>query len=602
MVVVAVLTGATSATMPTTSAADVGGHAPRSVGRQVDAPGAPVTAAVASGQAVSAFAQATDGQLWWRQLTSAGWWAWQAFDGGVAGTPSVVSTSSGVHVFVRGRDGALYWQHFDGTRWSGWQSLGGALTTDPVAATDGTEIVVFARGTDGHVYWRRFSDGWSDWIGGGGQLASRVAAVSSGPSQFDVFVRGLDDGVWWQRVTAGSGGAWLPLGGRTVDDPAAAADSTGVSVAVRGGDNALYRQRFDGSWHGWENLGGGAQSAPSALGVGTAVDVFVQGLDSRPYVRQLASGGNTDWIPLGGIVSAPLSATFDSSGLTLFARGADAQLYVKTFVFGWSDWAPAGGVPLASPPVALSSAAISAAPAAPAAGFGFDTCQAPSTTAMGVWRGFSPFTSVGIYIGGVNRACRNSVLDTAGWVQTVAAQGWRLIPIYVGLQAPCISFGSAQFNRDFLGALTQGIQAADDAANRALGAGLSPGVPIYFDMEGYDSSDTECVGAVQTFISGWVSQLHARGFRAAMYSSLCSGIRDEAAVYDDPRLPRLDAVWIAAWNNIPNLDGFGPPCALSDSVWPYHQRIHQYQGGHDESYGGVTITIDRDAVDGPLAP
>ena len=69
-----------------------------------------------------------------------------------------------------------------------------------------------------------------------------------------------------------------------------------------------------------------------------------------------------------------------------------------------------------------------------------------------------------------------------------------------------------------------------------------------------------------------------------MYSSLCSGIRDMAAVYNDPAYPRLDAIWIAAWNSVPNIFGFPPPCPLSDAVWPFHQRIHQFQGGHNESW------------------
>ena len=103
-------------------------------------------------------------------------------------------------------------------------------------------------------------------------------------------------------------------------------------------------------------------------------------------------------------------------------------------------------------------------------------------------------------------------------------------------------------------------------------------------------------------MAGWMAQLRARGFRPAMYSSLCSGIRDLAAVYNDPGYPRLDAIWIAAWNGIPNIFGFGAPCPLSDAVWPFHQRLHQYQGGHDETWGGVTINIDRNAVDGPLFP
>jgi hypothetical protein len=221
---------------------------------------------------------------------------------------------------------------------------------------------------------------------------------------------------------------------------------------------------------------------------------------------------------------------------------------------------------------------------------------------MSTWRSFSPFTSVGIYIGGINRACRNAALDTPGWVQTVVGQGWRLMPIYVGLQAPCISFGSAQITPDLFVAISQGQAAANDAADRALGAGLSPGAPIYFDMEGYNNADTTCVVTVRAFMLGWTLQLHGRGFAAGMYSSLCSGVSDLAAVYNDPSYPRLDAIWIAAWNGTPNTIGFGGSCPLSDSVWPFHQRIHQYQGGHDETWGGVTINIDRDAVDGPTAP
>jgi hypothetical protein len=221
---------------------------------------------------------------------------------------------------------------------------------------------------------------------------------------------------------------------------------------------------------------------------------------------------------------------------------------------------------------------------------------------MATWRSMSPFTSVGIYVGGINRACRNTALDTPGWVQTVAAQGWRFIPIYVGLQAPCINFQSAQIDRDTGTAFSQGVQSADDAVSHTLAAGLPVGAPIYFDMEGYNNTDAGCVAAVRSFMAGWTAQLHTRGFRPAMYSSLCSGIVDMAAVYNDPNQPRLDAIWIAAWNGIPNLTGFGPPCALSDTVWPFHQRLHQYEGGHDETYGGVTINIDRDAVDGPLAP
>ena len=37
---------------------------------------------------------------------------------------------------------------------------------------------------------------------------------------------------------------------------------------------------------------------------------------------------------------------------------------------------------------------------------------------------------------------------------------------------------------------------------------------------------------------------------------------------------------------------------VPSSAWARHQRLHQFRGGHDETYGGVTINIDTDYVDG----
>ena len=34
------------------------------------------------------------------------------------------------------------------------------------------------------------------------------------------------------------------------------------------------------------------------------------------------------------------------------------------------------------------------------------------------------------------------------------------------------------------------------------------------------------------------------------------------------------------------------------SAWPTHQRIHQFRGAHDDTYGGTTINVDSDYVDG----
>jgi len=229
--------------------------------------------------------------------------------------------------------------------------------------------------------------------------------------------------------------------------------------------------------------------------------------------------------------------------------------------------------------------------------FGFDTCEAPSISTMAAWRSASPFTSVGIYFGGGLRACTNRALQNPAWVNTVVAQGWRLIPIYVGAQAPCTT---RSVRIDPANAFAWGVDAANDAAVQATNAGLPVGAPLYFDMEAYDNTDADCSLAVKQFIAGWATRLRELGYRSGFYSSLNSGIADIAKAANEG-FATPDAIWVARWNDVPNIFGF-PQDLLPDSLWAAHQRIHQYRGGHPETWGGVTITIDSNAVDGPLAP
>jgi hypothetical protein len=221
-------------------------------------------------------------------------------------------------------------------------------------------------------------------------------------------------------------------------------------------------------------------------------------------------------------------------------------------------------------------------------GFAFDACTAPSTNAMTAWTA-SPYRALGIYIGGANRACKQANL-TPAWVQSTLGMGWNLLPLYVGLQAPCVSqSGLAKVSTSPTTAASQGRAAADDAAVQAMSLGLAAGSPIWFDMEGYKLNDATCTKAVQSFVSGWDTELHARGYIPGVYGSAASTIKDIAEVQ-----PLPDLVWIANWNGVQSV--FGDP-NVADELWPNHQRIHQYKGGHNESYGGVTINIDSSVVD-----
>jgi hypothetical protein len=210
---------------------------------------------------------------------------------------------------------------------------------------------------------------------------------------------------------------------------------------------------------------------------------------------------------------------------------------------------------------------------------------------MSAW-GSSPYRAVGVYIGGINEACAQPNL-TSSWTSTEVADGWHLIPTYVGLQAPNNSCGCGAITPSQASA--EGTAAANDAVSDAAGLGIPAGNPIYFDMEAYSRGSTNSP-AVLSFLSAWTSQLHADGYASGVYSSASSGITDlvnqQGTGYLEP-----DDIWIANWNGQQTTND--PYVPASD--WSNQQRLHQYRGGRDETYGGVTINVDDNYLDGATA-
>ena len=172
-------------------------------------------------------------------------------------------------------------------------------------------------------------------------------------------------------------------------------------------------------------------------------------------------------------------------------------------------------------------------------GLAFDTCTAPTVAQMTAWKS-SPYKAIGIYIGGVNRSCAQPQL-TASWVSAVTKMGWRLIPIYLGLQAPCTNRTTAQkISPSAPG--TQGTAAATDAFNKARALGLLAGSAIYGDMEHYDVADATCRATVLRYLSSWTKELHRRGYLSAVYAHQDSGALHLAQVYNSATFARPDAV------------------------------------------------------------
>lgn len=227
-------------------------------------------------------------------------------------------------------------------------------------------------------------------------------------------------------------------------------------------------------------------------------------------------------------------------------------------------------------------------------GKGFDTCAAPSSSTMQGWWSNTPWSWVGVYIGGSVRACSQPNL-TSSWFNTTYAQGWRYELIWVGPQAPCTTF-SSRISSNTSTAYQQGKDEAVKAWNalNALGFGNATNTPVVYDMESFPN-DSACRSAVKNFMQGWVDQLAvAPAQLSGMYGSACASyVADEASLARPPRF-----ISGADWDGDPSV--YHLSCVASTS-WTNHQRFKQYQGDHNETYGGVTLNIDSNCADGPTA-
>jgi photosystem II stability/assembly factor-like uncharacterized protein len=228
---------------------------------------------------------------------------------------------------------------------------------------------------------------------------------------------------------------------------------------------------------------------------------------------------------------------------------------------------------------------------------GFDRCWLPTVNQMQAWWDESPYYVWNIYLGGIHYFCPSEDLTTA-WVQSVAQQGWKFSLTWVGPQAPCSVF-IHKFSGNPLVAFGEGKDEAAAALAAAESLGISGEKIIYYDMEFYPSSNPECNQAVNAFLEGWNVWLHLQGDFSGVYSSPCfSNIKEWASI-----LPPPDDVWIAHWIS----EGYDPlatvwdvACGLPNSYWANHQRIRQYAGEHTANWGGVTLTIDSNVLDGQI--
>ena len=236
-------------------------------------------------------------------------------------------------------------------------------------------------------------------------------------------------------------------------------------------------------------------------------------------------------------------------------------------------------------------------------GQGFDKCEASALDELQTWRDSSPYGGVNLYIGGSCRACANSGL-TAEYVAQITQQGWRLIPTWVGPQSACSSSScDDQIDNDPTVAYAQGVAEANAAVAVAINLGLAlpdgSGTIVYYDLEYYNDNpdDPTCREATKAFISGWSGRMRQKGNLAGLYTT-CRYMTHYWAIDNVP-----DAVWPARWlydSYNPDASPWNLAC-MDNALWPGHQRILQYAGGHYETWGEVALNIDCNVSDGIVA-
>ncbi|MFI5694727.1 glycoside hydrolase domain-containing protein [Kribbella sp. NPDC051586] len=288
----------------------------------------------------------------------------------------------------------------------------------------------------------------------------------------------------------------------------------------------------------------------------------------RSYPERLARSVGQDVqyaVPAAGVVvSASYGAGFDE--LTGVLRSARLDRTARA---------------TAMPAVTAATTPSIAATDTNYTGLGFDACNAPSSALMAAWTSSSTYRAIGVYFGGSHRACSAQPNLTPAWLTEQAGRGWHFLPIYVGTQASGLGTGAA----------AKGTAEADDAVLRAGALGMPPGSVLYNDMESYAATYKT---NVLNYLAAWTAELHAKGYKSGVYSSLLSGVRDLNGSYGSTS---PDVIWFASYNNAKNTD----TSYIDASHWADHQRAHQYSGGVDETHGGYTLNIDGDYLDVQVA-
>ncbi len=177
-------------------------------------------------------------------------------------------------------------------------------------------------------------------------------------ADLELVVRGIDNGIYHNRF---DGLNWVGFsevqpGARTSSRPALAASANGtLDLVVRGIDNGIYHNHFSNSaWGGFSGLAGATIDAPALVSHGLVLDLVVRGGDNVVYHSRF----NVIWSAFAGLggqtPNAPALIKTDDTDLQvdLLVRGTDNGVYHNHFSGSWSGFVRLNGVTPSTPGLA----------------------------------------------------------------------------------------------------------------------------------------------------------------------------------------------------------------------------------------------------------
>jgi hypothetical protein len=257
-----------------------------------------------------------DSRIYYRSYGGS-WGNWsRASTGSTSDRPAALLINGRLYLAVKGSDGSSIWFGVldPATSSVSWSKVPGSTPSAPSLAADSTgRIYLVVRGMDNGIYINTYYNGWQGWKRLPGSTVNAPAAVILNGIMHIVVIGGDGRSIWHGQLNLSSNNlTWKKISGSTQSAPSLTTDGKNLYLAVRGMDNKIYINVWDGAWKGWSPVPTGSTSASPAVSILNGVlHVVVKGSsDTSIWHCYRDQSGYSKWTKLSG--STNVSPTLSS--------------------------------------------------------------------------------------------------------------------------------------------------------------------------------------------------------------------------------------------------------------------------------------------------